>query len=67
MKNQLPEYGIKVIEIPRKTLEDGQVISASKVRKNLKEKNWEELKKLVPQTTYDYLKENYDDIVKRMK
>ncbi len=67
MKRQLPEYGIEVIEIPRKTLGSGQVISASKVRKNLKEKNWEELEKLVPQTTYDYLKENYDRIIKRLK
>lgn len=67
MKRQLPEYGIEVIEIPRKMLESGQVISASKVRKNLKEQNWEELEKLVPQTTFDYLKENYDRIVERLK
>ena len=66
MKRQLPEYGIEVIEIPRKTLDSGQVISASKVRKNLKEKNWEALEKLVPQTTYDYLKENYERIIKRL-
>lgn len=66
MKRQLPEYGIEVIEIPRKTLSSGQVISASRVRKNLKEKNWEELEKFVPKTTYDYLKENYDRIIKRL-
>lgn len=66
MKRQLPEYGIEVIEIPRKELSDGQVISASKVRKHLKEKNWEDLEKLVPQTTYDYLKEHYDRIIKRL-
>lgn len=67
MKRQLPEYGIEVIEIPRKTLESGQVISASRVRKDLKEQNWEELEKLAPQTTYDYLKENYERIIKRLK
>ena len=67
MKRQLPEYGIEVIEIPRKTLSSGQVISASKVRKYLKEKDWDELEKLVPQTTYDYLKENYERIIKRLK
>ena len=33
MKRQLPEYGIEVIEIPRKTLAGGQVISASKCGK----------------------------------
>lgn len=59
MREKLPNYGVKVIEIPRKTLSDGQVISASKVRKYLKEKNFDELKKLVPRTTYDYLVDNF--------
>lgn len=59
MKNKLPDYGIEFCEIPRKTLDDGQVISASKVRKYLKEKNFEELEKLTPKTTYDYLVEHF--------
>lgn len=59
MKEKLPDYGVEFCEIPRKTLEDGQVISASKVRKYLKDKNFKELQKLVPKTTYDYLLENF--------
>lgn len=59
MKEKFPYYGIEFCEIPRKTLENGQVISASKVRKYLEEKNFEELAKLVPKTTYDYLIKNF--------
>lgn len=54
MKELLPEYGLNLIEIPRK--ESGEApISASRVRKLLQEKNYSEVLKLVPQTTYDYL------------
>ncbi|MBQ8927021.1 MAG: adenylyltransferase/cytidyltransferase family protein [Oscillospiraceae bacterium] len=54
MKEMLPEYGMQLIEIKRK--ESGEaVISASRVRKLLQEKQYDEVKKLVPQTTYDYL------------
>ncbi len=59
MKNKLPKYGITFCEIPRKTLSDGQVISASKVRKYLKEKKYDEMKKFLPKTTYDYLIEHF--------
>lgn len=51
MRELLPAYGIEFYEIERK-----DNISASAVRRFLKEGNFEELKKLVPQTTYDYLK-----------
>lgn len=51
MRELLPTYGIAFFEIERK-----DQISASAVRRFLKEGNFEELKKLVPQTTYDYLK-----------
>lgn len=54
MKEMLPEYGMKLVEIRRK--ESGEaVISASRVRKLLQEKQYDEVKKLVPPTTYDYL------------
>lgn len=54
MKKMLPEYGIDIIEIKRK--ESGEApISASRVRKLLAEKNYDEVKTLVPTTTYDYL------------
>lgn len=54
MKKMLPEYGIDIIEIKRK--ESGEApISASRVRKLLAEKKYEEVQTLVPPTTYDYL------------
>lgn len=37
----------------------GQVISAARVRKALKEDDFQTIKKLVPPTTYIYLAENY--------
>ena len=58
MKEILPKYGIELREIPRKET-DGVVISASRVRKCLEEKNWEEIKKLVPETTYSFLEEKF--------
>ena len=63
MKEKLPNYGVQVIEIPRKNLNNdpNNPISASKVRKYLKEKKYDELKKLVPQTTYDYLLDHLDN------
>lgn len=57
MKEILPQMGIEVIEIPRKTLEDTP-ISASHVRQLLQQGNWAALQKLVPATTYEYLQTN---------
>lgn len=58
MKERLPLYGIECIEIKRK--EDSEnVISASRVRKYLKDKNFEKIKEIVPDTTYKYLKERF--------
>jgi [citrate (pro-3S)-lyase] ligase len=54
MKLVLPKYGIEVIEVERKAI-NGQVISASSIRELLKKRNFQALKRLVPQTTYDYL------------
>lgn len=58
MKRMLPERGIEFVEIPRVCKEE-QVISASRVRKLLKEKKYEEISNLVPNTTYDYMKMKY--------
>lgn len=57
MKRILPEYGIEVIEIPR-LKEDEEVISASKVRKLLKDGKLNLLKKYLPSTTLEYLKKS---------
>lgn len=61
MKNKLPKAGIKVVEIPRKESQDGLVISASRVREYLKEKDWEHIRQLVPDSTYEYLQTNFSD------
>lgn len=54
LKEILPQYGIEVIIVPRKEIEN-IAISASKVRELLKEENYEEIKKIVPSTTYEFL------------
>ena len=56
MASILPEFGIEFIEIPRKvTASDNEVISASRVRMLMKEEKWDEIRELVPETTYEYL------------
>ena len=54
----LKEFGIEFEEIPRRCCEN-EVISASKVKQLLKEKNWEEIKRMVPECTYEFLSEKY--------
>lgn len=54
LKEILPQYGIEVIIVPRKEIEN-IAISASEVRELLKEENYEEIKKIVPTTTYEFL------------
>lgn len=54
MKAILPSYGIVVREIPRREAVQ-QAISASWVRGLLKENRLEEVKALVPETTYRFL------------
>lgn len=55
MKKLLPEYGVKVIEMPRATNDAGEIISASKVRRYLDEGNVEALKLMLPTSTLKYL------------
>jgi len=54
MAEVLPAHGIQPLIIPRKTT-GGRVISASRVRQLLAEGRWEDVKGLVPETTYRYL------------
>lgn len=54
MAERLPMYGIRFCEIPRKT-DETNVISASRVRAAIQDGDWEHIKRLVPQTTMDYL------------
>ncbi len=60
MAEFLPKYGIQFVEIERIKAE-GKTISASRVRECMKEKRYEELKNLVPISTYMYLSERYFD------
>ena len=55
MKRTLTRYGIEFREIERKN-QNEEPISASKVRKMLKSKEWDDIAKIVPVTTLDYLK-----------
>lgn len=54
MRQILPTYGIRFVEIPRKK-NGNSVISASRVRKCLQEGNWEQLERLIPEATRQVL------------
>ncbi len=58
METILPLYNIGFKEIDRKT-NGSSVISASEVRRLLKDKQWDKLREFVPETTFRYLKENF--------
>lgn len=51
MRKILPSYGICFCEIERLCSNAGEPVSASRVRKLLADKEWEELKTLIPETT----------------
>lgn len=56
LKNNMPFYGIEIIEIPRYLDYLGRPISAKVVRNLILNNDWEEVKKLVPNTTLNILK-----------
>ncbi len=58
MKDILPKYGIDFIVAKRKEL-NNTPISASLVRKYIEDNRIDELKELVPETTYKYLTNKY--------
>lgn len=58
MKRILPQFGIGFEVIPRKE-SSGEPISASRVRALLAEKDFEGIRKIVPETTYRYLTERF--------
>lgn len=58
MAKILPKYGISFCTIPRKEA-SGRVVSASLVRKYLKEENWEAIRELVPESTFRFLERTY--------
>ncbi|MBR3723338.1 MAG: adenylyltransferase/cytidyltransferase family protein [Selenomonadaceae bacterium] len=59
MAKILPMYGIEFMEIKRKITDEGEVISASMVRKLVRACEYEKLETLVPPVTFEYLKRKY--------
>jgi [citrate (pro-3S)-lyase] ligase len=62
MKEILPRNGVDVVEIPRLTFMEEKskkkyIISASAVRRLVKQQRWDELRKYVPESTFTCLKE----------
>ncbi len=63
----LPRFHIDVHEMPRIEM-DGSSISASRVREALKEDKWDEIRTLVPDTTYRYLRSvEAEPIIEKIK
>lgn len=58
MQEVLPECGVEVKEITRLDC-DGSFISASKVRTAAKDGRLDEIRKMIPETTYEYMKQRY--------
>jgi [citrate (pro-3S)-lyase] ligase len=54
LKEILPTYGVEVVEVKRKALM-GDIISASKVRKLIKEGKISEIEHIVPSSTWEFL------------
>lgn len=64
LKEQLPKKGIQCIEIPRLE-KDGAVVSASDVRKAIREQEWDKVKKMVPDSTYQFFRGQEAEVVIR--
>lgn len=54
MKKTLPNYGVNIVEVNR-ICKEGNVISASIIRRLIKEDKFEKIKSLVPDVTYEFL------------
>lgn len=61
MEQMFPSYNIELVQIPRYKI-DNEYVSASQVRKLYIEKRWDNIRKLVPDTTYNYLIDNQNAI-----
>ncbi|MBR4875867.1 MAG: [Clostridia bacterium] len=54
MARLLPEYGVELVQLPRKEME-GRAVSASYVRACMAQNDLCAIQAVVPQTTYDYI------------
>ena len=59
MERYLPELGVEFVEIHRKLSKNGEAISAASVRGLLGKNRPDELKALVPDSTYDHLEAHH--------
>lgn len=67
MCEELPQAGIKCVIIPRKE-ENGEPISASRVRELLRENHIDEVRAMVPRSTFDYLLSPAgQEVIKKLK
>lgn len=62
LREKLPTYNVKLDIIPRREI-GGKVVSASSVRKFMKQNNIEDIKKMVPESSMPYILSKMDDIV----
>jgi [citrate (pro-3S)-lyase] ligase len=69
MIKKLPENGIQCVVVPRMTNKEGnEVISASDVRKAIKEGQFVKMKNMVPECTYKFfMSEEGKDVVNKIK
>ena len=67
MEKKLPENGIECFVVKRKET-DGNIISASEVRKKIKEGNIEGIKNMVPDSTYKFfISEEGKSVINKIK
>jgi len=67
LTERLPPRGIEVVVVER-TSANGEIISASKVRQCLREGDWDQVKKLVPESTWAYLRSGAaEHVIENMK
>ena len=67
MEKKLPENGIECFVVKRKEM-DGNIISASEVRKKIKEGNIEGIKNMVPDSTYKFfISEEGKNVINKIK
>ena len=68
MSERLPEHRIVCVIVPRKTEESGQVISASNVRQAIKDGRLEDIRELIPESTYRFFASpEADEVVRRIR
>jgi [citrate (pro-3S)-lyase] ligase len=67
MQEILPKHGME-LEVVQRMFNDGQPISASRVRELIREEKFDEVRKLVPETTFQFLlSPEAEGIIQRIK